>query len=403
MPTNHPDVDERAHRIEAVTDTALARYDLEQLLRELLARVRELLQVDTAVVLLWDENAHELRATASDGLEEAVRQGVRIPIGKGFAGRIAAERRPIVLHRVDASNVVNPLLWERGIKSLLGVPLLAGGVLVGVLHVGTLQPRVFDDDDAHVLQLAADRIALATQAELTAIDRAAATALQRSLLPARLPAIPGFEFAARYVPGSRTGVSGDWYDVFELPHGRWGVVIGDVAGHGLGAATVMGRLRSALRAYAIECDDPAATLDKLSENVRHFETSGMATVGYTIMDPKAGRMWLSSSGHLPPLLALPDGTAEQVPVPIDPPMHAALPQVDRRSTMLDVAPGSVLVWYTDGLVERRGDLIDDGIQRLRTLVTSDSPEAVCARIMANLVGTSIPDDDIAILALRRTP
>lgn len=126
----------------------------------------------------------------------------------------------------------NHLLWEKGIKSLLGVPLLAGGELVGVLHVGTLNARRFVDEDVHVLQLVGDRIALATQARLSAIQRAAASALQRSLLPAHLPHVSSVEFASRYVPGSRTGVRGDWYDVFALPSGRWGIMIGDVAGHG---------------------------------------------------------------------------------------------------------------------------------------------------------------------------
>src|SRR5919204_1006619 len=114
--------DERLRRIESVTDAALARLDVEDLLVELLDRVRELLTVDTAAVLLLDFASQQLVATAARGIEEEVRQGVRIPLGKGFAGRIAAEKRPVIVQRVDHTRVLNPILLERGIQSLLGVP-----------------------------------------------------------------------------------------------------------------------------------------------------------------------------------------------------------------------------------------------------------------------------------------
>src|ERR1700754_5093830 len=192
---------ERLRRIEAVTESRLAHLDVSELLVELLDRVRELLEVDTAAVLLLDPSASYLVATVARGLEEEVRQGVRIPIGKGFAGRIAAGKRAVVIDQVDHANVLNPILRERGIRSLLGVPLLVGGAVIGVLHVGTLAPRRFTQDDSDLLQLVADRIALATQSRLTLAERSAAAALQRSLLPNRLPEIPGLEFAARYVAG----------------------------------------------------------------------------------------------------------------------------------------------------------------------------------------------------------
>ncbi len=403
VPPDASGVDNRAEQLAVVADTALSQFDLERTLGDLLARVRELLAADTAVILLMDDDADELRAAAAVGLEEEVRQGVRIPIGAGFAGRVAAERKPIHLRHVDRSNVVNPLLWEKGLTSMLGVPLLTDDRMVGVLHVGSLAQREFSDNDVHVLQLAADWTALTTRAQMMAIDRAAAAALQRSLLPPRLPHVPGFELAARYVPGSRTGVGGDWYDVFGLLDGRWGVAIGDVAGHGLGAATVMGRVRSALRAYAIESADPADTLARLSRNIFHFESSGMATVGYAVLDAAHGRVSLSSAGHLPPLLATPHGSTAPVKIAVDPPLHADLRPTARRTVTVDLEPGAVLVSFTDGLIERRGESIDHGIHRLCQLVTPDHPEAVCARIMADLVGSETPDDDIAVLVLRRMP
>jgi len=192
---------ERLRRLEMVTNPGLARLGVEQLLAELLDRVRELLSVDTTAVLLLDPSRCYLLATAARGLEEEVRQGVRIPLGQGFAGRIAAEKRPVVIDNVDHSNVLNPILRQTGIRSLLGVPLMVGGRVLGVLHVGTLSARRFTEDDTELLQLVADRAALALQAQMAVTDRAAAVALQRSLLPGPAPAIEDIRFASRYVPG----------------------------------------------------------------------------------------------------------------------------------------------------------------------------------------------------------
>ena len=154
------------HRLEdlqSVTDAALAHLDLDDLLDELLVRIQAILGVDTAAILLLDEPTNELVARAARGLEEEVEAGVRIPVGLGFAGRVAAERRPIVLPDVDHADVLNPILREKGIKTLLGVPLLIEGDPIGVLHVGTLVPHTFREVDVDILQLVADRAALAIE------------------------------------------------------------------------------------------------------------------------------------------------------------------------------------------------------------------------------------------------
>ena len=244
----------RLRDIEAVTDAALSRLDEQSLLRALVERVKKVLQADTAAVLLLDRSAGQLVATAASGIEEEVRQGVRIPLGAGFAGRVAASREPVILTTVDHTTVRNPLLVDRGIRSLLGVPLLVGGNVIGVIHVGSLSGRPFGQEDAELLQLAADRAALALHSIMSQDDALAAMALHRSLVPTALPPVPGLDLAARYVTGSGT-VGGDWYDVFILPDGRLGVVVGDVAGSGLEAAVIMGRMRSALRAYVLEFSD----------------------------------------------------------------------------------------------------------------------------------------------------
>ena len=165
---------ERVRRLQSVTDAALAHLHLDELLGALLERTREILEVDTCAILLLDEETNELVARAALGIEEEVEQGVRIPVGAGFAGRIAAEKRPVLLDDVDHAHVLNPILREKGIKTMLGVPLVVEGEVQGVLHVGSLVPRSFEEDEVELLQLVADRAALAIEhARLFEAERAA--------------------------------------------------------------------------------------------------------------------------------------------------------------------------------------------------------------------------------------
>lgn len=165
---------EHVRRLQSVTDAALAHLNLDELLGALLERTRQILDVDTCAILLLDDDTNELVARAALGIEEEVEQGVRIPVGGGFAGRIAAEKRPVILDDVDHAHVLNPILREKGIKSMLGVPLIVEGEVRGVLHVGSLVPRAFRDDEIDLLQLVADRAALAIEhARLYEAERAA--------------------------------------------------------------------------------------------------------------------------------------------------------------------------------------------------------------------------------------
>ncbi len=395
------DTESRLRKIEAVTDSALAHLSADALLSELLGRTRELLRADTATMLLLDPSARQLVVVAAVGIEEEVRQGVRIPVGQGFAGTIAATRQPIVVDHVDNTTVVNPLLWERGLRMLAGVPLVVGGELLGVLHVGATTPRPFTDDDLHLLQVVGDRLALAAHNQVSVVERAAAAALQNSLLPSVLPTVPGLRFAARYVPGADTGVGGDWYDVFRLPGERIGIVIGDVVGHGLAAAVVMGRLRSALRAYALDVDEPAEVLHKLNRKAHHFEYGTMATVCYAVIDRHHERVTMALAGHPPPVLAEPGGTGTLMERPVGPPIGFSSGDRPCPSSVLELRRGAVLCFYTDGLVERRDSTLDDGLQRLCATVSASNPETVCARVMATMVGTQAARDDIAVLVVGR--
>ncbi len=385
-----------------MTDSALSHLDFEKLLQELLERVRELLNADTATVLLYNASSAELVATAAAGFEEEIRQGVRIPLGAGFAGQVAAQRKPVRIDQVDSSTVVNLLLWEKGLHALLGVPMVATGELVGVVHVGTYARRDFSDHDVQLLQLVADRIALAAQAQASRTERATAAALQRSLLPTRLPRLDGLEFAARYVPGADLRVGGDWYDVFPLPDGWWGIVMGDVVGHGLPAAVVMGRLRSALRAYALlKVDDPADVLDKLNRKVSHFEPGAMATVLYAVVEPSFERIRVSLAGHPPPVMAVPGQPAKLLEMPADPPIGVRF-DARRHTTEIDVPPDAVVCFYTDGLVERREWTLDTGLEKLCAAVEARPAEMVSAAVMSALTSAHPPEDDTAVLIMRRT-
>ena len=403
---------DRLRDIEALTDAALSRLDEYALLSALVERVREVLRADTAAVLLLDHSARQLIATAASGIEEEVRQGVRVPLGTGFAGRVAASHEPVILTRVDHTTVRNPLLVDRGIRSLLGVPLLVGGRVIGVLHVGSLSGRPFEQQDAELLQLAADRAALALHSLMSQDDALAAVALQRSLLPTALPAVPGLGLAARYVAGSGA-VGGDWYDVFVLPDGKLGVVVGDVAGSGLEAAVIMGRMRSALRAYVLETPDPATALRMLDRKIQYFEPNAMATVLYGLYTPGTGDFTVSSAGHLPPVLAAPGGQAGLLPLRPDPPIGTA-DDPQRRSATFFIPPGALLCCYTDGLVERRGQVLDQGMDTLAATLgklvaagpgamTEPVAEDACAEIMRALVGSTAAQDDIAVLVLSRPP
>jgi serine phosphatase RsbU (regulator of sigma subunit) len=274
-----------------------------------------------------------------------------------------------------------------------------GSQVIGVLYVGTRTPRPFTPDDVELLQLVADRASLATQARLSRLDRATTVALQRSLLPGRLPGVAGIEVAARYLPGDQAGVGGDWYDLFPLPSGLVGIAIGDVAGSGLHAAVVMGRIRSALRAYALEFDDPADVLLRLDLKVQLFEPGAMATALYAVLDPATGVVRVSSAGHLPLLTARPDGPTETVAVPPDMPL-GVFPSAPRRSTPMTLAPGHCLFLYTDGLVERRGRSVTTGIEHLVRTLSCVPPDTMCTSAMTNSLGDQPATDDVAILALR---
>ena len=391
----------RIRGLQRLSDPALSELGLEEFLDELLNRVRDTLSVDTVAILLLDQATNQLVARAAKGIEEEVEQGVRIPIGQGFAGRIANERVAIFIADVDHADILNPILREKRIRSLLGTPLIVEGELIGVLHIGSLKPRTFTARDLAVLDFAAARAAPGIErARLySALEREhrVAMLLQRSLLPRRLADVVGVSAAARYLPASDE-VGGDWYDVFELPKGTVGVAIGDVVGHGVRAAALMGQLRTALHAYALMDPSPARTLEQLDRFVQDMGDDAMATCSYAVFDPESNMLQVASAGHLPPMI-VGRGKARLVDVTPAPPLGAFL-YGSIRDHEFALGEGETVMFYTDGLVERRSVSLSESMELLRALIApARSGEEICRIAFEQLVPPQGLRDDVAIVAI----
>jgi serine phosphatase RsbU (regulator of sigma subunit)/integral membrane sensor domain MASE1/anti-sigma regulatory factor (Ser/Thr protein kinase) len=229
-----------------------------------------------------------------------------------------------------------------------------------------------------------------------------AETLQRSLLPEGLPNLPGVELAARYVPATKeVEVGGDWYDVILLPNGHVAVSVGDVAGHGLRAAATMGQLRMAVRAYALDEGSPASVLRRAHGLMQQLALAEMATLVHLVFDPDSGRARFASAGHPPPLVVSGEGGAAYLTGGLAPPLGAVPSRDDFQEAETELAPGSTLLLYTDGLIERRGASLGDGLRRLLEVAGSGPKDldALCDALLASLVGDEL-QDDVALLALR---
>jgi serine phosphatase RsbU (regulator of sigma subunit) len=262
-------------------------------------------------------------------------------------------------------------------------------------------------DDQYLATLATQVAQALDRAVLYARSNDVAETLQRQLLPEGLPHLPALELVGRYLPGTAgLAVGGDWYDV--IPAGREAValVLGDVVGKGLRAAGIMSHMRHAINAYAIAGPEPAMVLrriDTLAETA--LGESEIVTVLYALLNPATGQLSFASAGHLPPLV-LTAGTAEFLDVDPQPPLGVApLASTTRREQSTVLPPGAALLLYSDGLVERRGRDLDDGLARLRaaaaeTYADPDIPlEQMIDALLEQLVGNHRPDD-VAVLIAR---
>jgi serine phosphatase RsbU (regulator of sigma subunit)/anti-sigma regulatory factor (Ser/Thr protein kinase) len=295
--------------------------------------------------------------------------------------------------------------------SMLLLPLIARDVMLGffvcVRRVGF---RRFDAYDMEIgVEFAARAAIFMDNAQRYSRERATALTLQRAMLPTGLSAPSSVDVRHRYLPGSKLiEVGGDWYESIALPGGRVALVVGDVAGHGVRAAVTMGRLRTAIHTLAMLELPPAESLQQLNELMQELgvREPHFATCVYAVFDAVAGTCEVASAGHLPPLLVRPDGSNELLDVNPAPPLGVGTGPIQSRT--LPVQDGSLLVLYTDGLVEKRTQDIDVGLNRLRdifTPATVDLPlEDLCKATLAGVYADEQRDDIAVLIArLRRIP
>ncbi len=239
----------------------------------------------------------------------------------------------------------------------------------------------------------------AVVAEQLEQEQCIVAALQQALLPSELPTVPGVSVAARYVPASGPAeIGGDWYAVVPLAGRALGLGIGDVAGHGLGAVADMANARFSVRALALTETEPECVLDRLDEVVRVFDDNVLITALYGIVDPDARTWTYAAAGHVPAVLRGPDGDATRLDARNGPPLNCG---ASYRSHRVALEPGSRIVLYTDGLVERRDEGIDDGLARLRAACAGGpaEPDALCDHLLHELLGRRGSDDDVALLVV----
>ncbi|MFD4246900.1 SpoIIE family protein phosphatase [Streptomyces sp. NPDC058525] len=324
--------------------------------------------------------------------------------------RIITEGRPMDLYTPDIPALItDPRAGAlRAYLATLGsarmVPLVARGQVLGAVAVTRLREREpFDDEDRVLIDELVARAALnIDNARMYTRQRHAALTLQRSLINSELPQVAGLELTGRYLPASDHDVGGDWFDVIQLPGGRTGLVIGDVMGHGIHAAAVMGQLRTAVRTLARLDVPPEQMLRSLDAVVADLGEDEMATCVYAVHDPASGGCVVARAGHPPPAVAAADGTITFLDGPPGTPLGTG--GQDFRTEEVALPPGSLLVLYTDGLIEARDRDLDEGMDQLaRALAGARQPlEELCDGILERLLPCD-PQDDVAVLLARTRP
>ncbi|MFJ4844828.1 MULTISPECIES: SpoIIE family protein phosphatase [unclassified Streptomyces] len=298
-------------------------------------------------------------------------------------------------------------LAEAGVHTAMAVPLIARGRVLGVLGLGRARdPQPFDEDDVTVAWELASRAAVCIDnARLHQRLRSTAETLQRSLLPQLRPCHPCLEVAARYRPAQASSeVGGDWYDVIALEDGKAVLVVGDVMGSGVPAATTMGRLRTAASTLAVLNLEPAQILGELDKSIqgREHADHSIATCVLAVFDPERGECRVANAGHLPPIVVRDGERPELLDLPTGTPLGVG--GVPFQNTVVRLGPGDALVLYTDGLVETRDQPIDERLSVLVDLLHREdrSVEETCDRLLAELRRPGCRDD-VALLIARSRP
>jgi serine phosphatase RsbU (regulator of sigma subunit) len=343
-------------------------------------------------LLAWRDGVGAGRSTGTQEDEQEEGEELRLP---------ATATRPTYLSsRSQIERELPPAEWSPpGIRSLAVLPVRVGELIVGVLVAQERHPRVWSGADRDLLEAVADQSGpVLSRARLAAREHLAAETLQRSLLPPRLPVVPGLTLTARYQPAGREEqVGGDWYDGWALPDGRLALVIGDVVGKGLGAAAATGRLRASVRALALRDPSPARVLTQLHQIEAEDSPDIVATVLYALFDADLTAVRIARAGHPPAVVVHADGVAELLDD--DPGTPIGLAVAPMSPCRVPLESGSTIILYTDGLVEDRLHPLQD---RLLDLLTADQlrlhpgdPDDLASHLMAHFRTTH--EDDVALL------
>ncbi|MFJ7590594.1 SpoIIE family protein phosphatase [Streptomyces sp. NPDC097617] len=395
----------------------------EELAEVAAPRFADVVTVDLLEPVLRGEEpseAHaEMRRTAVVGLEgdhplspagELIRFAPGGPMAAGLAGGHAVLEADLhATHRWRAQHQANARqILDRGIHSLIVVPLRARGVVLGMAGYwrGPDSPPFDEEDVSFAEELTARAAVSVDNARRYTREHTMAVTLQRSLLPRGVPEQSAVEVAHRYL-AAQAGVGGDWFDVIPLPGTRVALVVGDVVGHGLHAAATMGRLRTAVYNFSTLDLPPDELLSHLDELVAHIDTDEQEWQGITgatclcaIYDPVSGQVTAATAGHPGPALVHPDGTVSFPEVPVSPPLGlgAGMPM---ESVTLTLPEGSRLALFTDGLIEGRDRDPDVSLAALRTALSGPSrtPEETCIAVIDAMLPAR-PSDDVALLVAR---
>ncbi len=409
----------RTARLQQATSMLAEALTVEQVVEVITEVGRTAIGALRSAVALLDAESLRLRVVNPDGLAlsgpDAV--GVRLTLDTpSVMTRAIATRRPVLVHdaeelrrqfEADADSGDGGRLFEDtgDERSWVGLPLLAAGAPRGALRFSFNRPRRITEEERVFLEALAGQCALAVErAAMYEREHATAETLQRSLLPDKLPIVPGLDLDARYLPVTRNmEIGGDWYDVFRLPDRRLAVTVGDVMGKGLQAAAGMGRVRNALRALALTDPRPAAVLAGLDRLFSATELEEqVTTVSYLVIDPETGEGQAGNAGHLPTLLLSPDGPPVLDPAEAGTPLGWASP---RRQHAFRLPPGSTAVFYSDGLVENRVRGLDAGLDEL-VAVSASAPQDLLSdpgRLLQYLIDHMLAgheqDDDVTVLVM----
>ena len=311
------------------------------------------------------------------------------------------------IQRVLAARGINTVdARHPRLQGWLAVPITGRtGRSLGLIEVADKAEGEFNNTDESVLTQLSQLAAVAIEnAERYEQEHRIAEVLQRSLLPSNLPTLAGIDIASYYQPGGGgTQIGGDWYDVFTLFDGRIVFALGDVAGSGVRAAATMGQLRTALRAYAYRNPHPSEALADVDRYLQHLDVNAMATIAIAVLDPKHCSVEIINAGHPPILLVPPTDLPRYLETETDPPL-GAVPEPVFASTKQDLEPGSLLLLYSDGLVEERTESLDLGLARLAAAVDPSIEDLnAFVRSVAGATAPDGKDDDVTLLAVRINP